>query len=162
MTKRFLEAGRIVNTHGVRGEVKIEPWCDSPAWFCRLEHVYLGEKPFRLLSARPHGRFVLASLEGVGDLDAAILLKNRVIYLDRDEVSLPEGTVFLQDLIGLSAVNDDTGEVFGSISDVLELPSGRVYEIKGGGEHLIPDRPEFVRKLDVEAGEVRFRLIEGL
>ncbi len=162
MTKRFLEAGRIVNTHGVRGEVKIEPWCDSPEWFCRLERVYLDGTPLRFRSARPQGRFVLAALEGVEDLDAAILLKNKVVYLDRNEVALPEGAVFLQDLIGLRAVNDDTGEVFGTISDVLELPSGRVYEVKGGGGHLIPDRPEFVRKLDPAAGEVRFRLIEGL
>ena len=162
MKEQFLQVGRIINTHGVRGEVKIEPWCDSPEWFCELERVFLDGTERTVRSARVHGRFVLASLEGVEDMDAAILLKNKILYMDRDDVELDDGAYFLQDLIAMKAVNDDTGEALGTVKDILELPGGDVFVIRGSREILIPNREEFVRKIDWDAGEIRFFMMEGL
>jgi len=162
MKEQFLEVGRIINTHGVRGEVKIEPWCDSPEWFCGLERVFLDGEEREILSARVHGRFVLALLEGVADVDAAVLLKNRILCMDREDVELEEGEYFLQDLIGMKAVDDDTGAELGTVKDVLEMPSGRIFDIRGSRSILIPDQEEFVRKIDWDAGEIRFFMMEGL
>ena len=162
MKEQFLEVGRIINTHGVRGEVKIEPWCDSPEWFCELERVFLDGGERELLSAHVHGRFVLARLSGVEDMDAAILLKNKVLYMAREDVDLEEGEYFLQDLIGMKAVDDDTGAELGTVKDVLEMPSGRIFDIRGSRSILIPDQEEFVRKIDWDAGEIRFFMMEGL
>ena len=162
MKKEFLEAGRILNTHGLKGEVRIEPWCDSPKWFCALRQVYLDGKPVRILSARVQGPNVIAKLEGTDDIDGAILLKNKTVYLSREDVKLPEGTFFVEDLIGLKALNDDTGEELGTVADILDLPGGRLYEIHGEREILIPDRKEFVKDLDPAQGWARFHIIEGL
>ncbi|MBR5381513.1 MAG: 16S rRNA processing protein RimM [Oscillospiraceae bacterium] len=159
---RFLEAGRIVNTHGVRGEVKIEPWCDSAKDFCRLGRIFIDGREIKMTSARVHRETVIAALEGVDDIDAAVRLKNKVVFLDRADMPLPEGSHFVSDLIGLDAVDDKSGEKLGVVSDVLELPAGQIYEIKGARDILVPAVPEFVVSIDTEAGCVRFRLIDGM
>ena len=160
--KRFLEAGKIVNTHGIRGEVKIEPWCDSAEVFCRLKRIFIDGNEIKLLSAHAHGSMVIASLDGVTDIDAAIRLKNKVLHLDRADIKLPKGANFISDIIGFDAVNDDTGEKFGVISDIIAMPAGNLYEIKGEREILIPAVPEFVIATDMNAECVRFHLIDGM
>ena len=82
--EKYLEAGKIINTHGIRGEVKIEPWADSPEFLKGFKALYIDSRPVKLLSARAHGRFLIAKLEGVDDMNAAEALKNRVVYIDRD------------------------------------------------------------------------------
>jgi len=159
---RFLEAGRIVNTHGVRGEVKIEPWCDSAKDFCRLKRIFIDGREIKMTSARVHREMVIAALEGADDIDAAVRLKNKVVSLDRADMPLPEGRHFVSDLIGLDAIDDKTGEKLGVVSDVLSLPAGQIYEIRGEREILVPAVPEFVAAVDPEAGNVRFRLIDGM
>ncbi|MBR6258985.1 MAG: 16S rRNA processing protein RimM [Oscillospiraceae bacterium] len=159
---KYLEAGKIVNTHGVRGEIKIEPWFDTPEAFCRLKRIFIDGKEVKILRSRPQGHMVIAALEGVADIDGAIRLKNKVLLFDRADVKLPEGENFISDLIGLDAVDDETGEKIGIISDVLTLPAGNIYEIKGDREILIPAVSQFVVSADVESGAVRFRLIEGM
>ncbi len=159
---KYLEAGKIVNTHGVKGEVKIEPWFDAPEVFCRLKRIFIDGKEVKVLRSRPQGHMVIAALDGVSDIDDAIPLKNKVLQFDREDVKLPQGENFISDLIGLDAIDDETGEKIGVISDVLTLPAGNIYEIKGQREILVPAVPEFVVSADVEAGTVRFRLIEGM
>ncbi len=161
MKEQFLQVGRIVNTHGVRGEVKIEPWCDSPEWFCKLRRVFVDGVSVAIRS-RVHGRFVLATLEGVEDIDAAIRLKNKTLTIDRADVKLQKGAYFVQDLIGMKAVDDETGADLGAVSDLMELPHGRIFVIKGEREILIPHQPEFVKHIDWDANEIRFFVMEGL
>ena len=158
---QYLEAGRIVNTHGLHGEVKIEPWADGPSFFRQIKTLYIDDSPLRLLSSRTQGAFVLARLEGVGDINAAMRLKNKIISIDRDEVSLPEGSFFLADLIGLSVVSD-TGTSLGRLTEVLERPANNVYVVQGEREWLIPAVPEFVVGTDLENGVMTVHLIEGL
>ena len=89
MKNKFLEAGQIVNTHGVQGEVKIVPWCDSPEFLCQFDVLYIDGQPVRLRSARVHKGNVLATLEGISDVNAAMRLKGKKVSIDRTGVELP-------------------------------------------------------------------------
>ncbi len=157
----YIDAGRIVNTHGVRGEVRIEVWLDSPALLKRCGRVYLGGEERKILSAREHKGFLIAQLEGAADVSAAQALKNRVVQIARADARLPRGTYFLQDIIGASVV-DENGAGIGTLTEVMETPAQRVYVVRGETEHLIPAVPAFILKTDAEAGIVTVRLIEGM
>ena len=97
---KYLEAGKIVNTHGVRGEVKIEAWADTPEFLCGFDTVYIDGQAVDLRSARVHGNFVIASLDGVENINAAMALKGKIVCIDRSDVRLPAGRVFVADIIG--------------------------------------------------------------
>ena len=98
--QQYIEAGKIVNTHGVRGEVKIQVWLDSPEFMRRFKTLYIDSKPVRLLSSREHKGFLIAMLEGVEDINAAMSLKNKTVYIDRADAKLKKGEYFLCDIIG--------------------------------------------------------------
>jgi len=159
--KKYLEAGIIVNTHGIKGEVKIQPWADSAEFLMKLKTFYIDEKPYKLLTGKIHKDFLIAQLEGVSDVNEAMVLKNKTIFIDRSDVKLPKGTFFLQDIIG-ATVFDESGKELGKLSDVLELPASNVYVVAGEREILIPAVPEFIIKTDVNAGTVVVRLIDGM
>ena len=133
--KRFLETGKIVGTHGVRGEVRVDPWSDSPEFVKRLKHLYFdeGKVPVSLESSRVHKNQVLLKLKGVDTVEQADALRGKVLWLDREEVQLPEGTVFQQDLIGLRAVDGSTGTEYGTLEEVLPTGANDVYLIRGAG-----------------------------
>lgn len=162
MKKQFLEAGKIVNTHGIRGEVRIEPWCDSAEFLCGFKKLYINEVPKTLLKAYVHKNSVVALFEGVEDINAAMRLKGTVVYIDREDVKLDKGEYFIADIIGLPVHDEETGEKVGLLSDVLEYPASRVYVVSGDVERLIPAVPEFIKKVDVENGVITVRLIEGM
>lgn len=163
MKSEFLETGVIVNTHGVRGEVKIAPWADSPAFLCRFDAFYLDGAAVKVLSARPHKSMVLCALEGVDTVEKAMKLKGKVVSIRRDQVELPPGRHFLADLVGLTALDADTGGELGKVEEVLTPPAQNVYVVRGGGkEYLIPAVPAFVAETNVEAGWLKVRLIEGM
>ena len=155
-----MEAGKITNTHGVRGEVRITPWADSAQFLRRFSVFYIDEKPVRVASSRVHKNQLIAKLEGVDDVNTAMALKNRVICIDRADVKLPKGRFFVQDLLGLP-VRDEDGAQLGTLADVLELPQGNVYVVRGDREILIPDVPEFILDMDAENG-LTVHLIEGM
>ncbi len=163
MKSQFLEAGQIVNTHGVQGEVKIVPWCDSPEFLCGFDTFYIDGAPVKVRTARVHKTTVLARLEGVDDVNDAMRLKNKVIHIDRSGVVLPEGRHFIADLIGLTVLDDDTGAVLGTIAEVLTPPAHEVYVVQGEGKrYMIPAVDAFLRGTNVDEGWVRVHLIEGM
>ena len=163
MEKKYLEAGEIVNTHGIKGEVKIVSWCDTPEFLCAFKVFSIDEKPVKVESARPHKNNVIAKLADIHDIDAAMALKNKIVYIDRSKVKLPEGRHFIADLIGLDILDTDSGNLLGKITDVLTLPSNEVYIVKGEGkEYMIPAVDEFIIETNVKDGFVRVRLIEGM
>jgi len=160
--KEFIEAGRIVNTHGVIGEVKIEVWLDSPQFFKSFKKLYLksGEE-LKVLSAKTHKGFVIAKLEGIGDINAAMRLKGKDVSIRRSDAALPKGAFFLQDIIGAKVLEEDGREV-GRLVEIMERPSSNIYVVRGETEHLIPAVPEFIMSTDAEAGIINVRLIEGM
>ncbi|MCL2567864.1 MAG: ribosome maturation factor RimM [Oscillospiraceae bacterium] len=163
MKKEFLETGKIVNTHGIRGEVKIQPWADSAEFLQGFEVLYIDNKPVRLLGGRVHKQCLIAQLEGVADINAAVAMKNKIVYIRRADVKLPPGHFFIQDILGLPAV-DEAGVRFGVLKEILPQPGGDVYVIAGdgGAEHLVPDVEAFILEKNLDEGFIRVRLIEGM
>ena len=159
--KQYIEAGRIVNTHGVAGEVKIEVWLDSPQFLKSFKRCFIDRREVKLLSARVHKGFLIVKLEGVDDVNAAMALKGRTVFIDRADARLPKGAFFLQDIIGASVV-DESGSEIGKLADVMETPASNVYVVKGEREHLIPAVPEFILSTDADNGIITVHLIEGM
>ena len=159
--KQYIEAGRIVNTHGVAGEVKIEVWLDSPQFLKSFKRCFIDRREVKLLSARVHKGFLIAKLENVEDVNAAMALKGRTVFIDRADARLPKGAFFLQDIIGASVV-DESGSEIGKLVDVMETPASNVYVVKGEREHLIPAVPEFILSTDADNGIITVHLIEGM
>ena len=146
MQSEFLEIGQIVNTHGIRGEVKLVPWADSPEFVCQFNTLYADGAPLKVTSARVHKGNVIAKLEGVDDVNAA---------------KLPEGSFFLADLIGLDVV-DEHGQKLGVLREVLSPSRQLVYVVEGDREIMIPAVPEFILETNIPEGYVKVRLIEGM
>lgn len=161
--KQYLETGKIVNTHALAGAVKIMPWSDEPAFLKGLPRVYIDGKEYRVQSASIQKGFVLMKLEGIDNVEAAMRLRDRIVYVNRDDVQLPEGRYFVQDIIGMT-VHDLRGDRdIGTLQDVLNLPAGDVYAVKNGAaEYLIPANPVFVKNIDAETGVITVETIKGM
>ena len=160
--KEFLECGQIVNTHGIKGEVKIDSWCDSPEDLADIKTLYIDGVPRHIRSARAHKNCVIAFVEGVEDVNAAILLKGKVVHASRKDFTLPEGQVFMADLIGLKVLDFDRGAELGTLTDVLTPSVQKVYVVRGQREILIPAVDEFIKEINVDGGYIKVRLIEGM
>lgn len=166
MKKQYLECGKIANTHGVRGAVLIESWCDSPAVLASLKTVYIekdsGYTPLRVLSAAEYKGRVLATLEGLTTLEDAAAMKNRILFAARGDIPCGEGDFFIQDLFGLPVVDAESGKVYGKLSDVVTGAASDLYEVDTGhGKALIPAVAEFVKEIDPARG-IFIHAIEGL
>ena len=160
MKKRFLEAGQIVSTHGIAGEVKILPWCDGPEFLKEFDTFYIEGTAFPVEQARVHKNMLLCKLSGVNDMNAAQVMKNKVVCIDRSDAHIPEGRVFISDLIGLPVFAD--GQEIGVLKDVYTGPANDVYIVKGEREYMIPAVSEFLEDVNVDEGYVKVRLIEGM
>lgn len=160
MDKQFLQTGEIVTTHGIRGEVKILPWADSPDFLLEFDVFYIDGKPYTVESSRIHKTCVLVKLEGIDDATAAQALRGKAVWIDRSEIELEDGAVFIADLIGLDVLCD--GVCIGKVSDVLTMPGNDVYIVKGEHSYMIPAVKEFVTQINVPEGYVTVRLLEGM
>ncbi len=163
MKNRFIEAGRINNTHGITGELRMELWLDDPGLVRRAERIFIDGIPRGILSLRRHGRFYIVRLEGLNDPEAAAQLKGKDFFLAREDAQLPPGVYFLQDLLGARVQRED-GSPVGVLEEILDRPASPVYVVRDdtGTEHLIPAVPAFILNADAETGVVTVRLIEGM
>ena len=159
--KEYLDCGRIVNTHGVRGEVRIVPWADSPDFLCRFSTLYIDGAPRRVLSGRVHKGSVIAKLDGTDTVEQAMLLRDKTVQIRRSDARLPDGAFFLADIIGLNVV-DEKGQTLGRLKEVLSPSVQRVYVVEGEREIMIPAVPEFILETNITGGYIRVRLIEGM
>lgn len=162
--QKYLEIGKIVTTHGIKGEVKIQPWCDSPEVLCEFDTLYNkdGSKTYSI-KARPHGNMVIAKIDGIDTVEDANALRNRILYIDRDDCELPEGTYFVADLLGLD-VFDEEGKFYGKLTDVTSAGGANdVYELNNNGKlYYIPAIPSVILKTDIEAKKMVIYPMEGL
>ena len=159
--KQYVEAGRIVNTHGINGEVKIEVWLDSPAFFKTFKRLFINGAEKRILSAREHKQFIIARLEGVENINAAMALKGKTVEILRADARMKDGEFFVQDILGFTVVDED-GHTVGKLVDAFETPASMLYVVRGESEHLIPAVREFILGIDAEKEEIRVHLIEGM
>lgn len=160
MDHNLLDAGEIVNTHGIRGEVKITPWADSPEFLLDFSVYYIDGISCRVESARVHKSCVLAKLAGVDTVEDAALFRGKTVQIDRSQAALEDGTVFIADLIGLPVFSG--GTEIGKIAEVLTMPANDVYVVKGAREYMIPAVSEFLEEVNPAAGIVRVKLLEGM
>ena len=163
--KQYLEVGKVTNVHGLMGEVKVQPWADSPEFLCQFKTLYVDEAhfPMTVQRARVHKNMVIIKFDGPTDVPSALSLRNAILYIDRSDVDLPEGAFFLADIYGLEVRDAATGEVLGKIADVLTLPANNVYVVKGGARELmIPAVAEFIAETNIEGGYIRVNMMEGL
>ena len=163
--KPYLEAGQIVGTHGVRGEVRVQPWCDSPQQFATFKKLYWdaeGKNPVKV-KGRPHKNIALVVLDGVDTVEAAQVLRGKMLYVDRRDLKLPKGRYLVQDLIGLTVVDADTGETYGTLTDVSQTGANAVYHMATDkGEILIPAIPDVVVEINLKQDVLRLRPMKGL
>jgi len=156
MKKAFLEAGRIINVHGIAGEVKFEHWCDGFDSLKRVKCFYLdseGKSPVALCSKRIHGKFLLLKLEGINDPESARRMKNKILYVAREDVFKDPDSVFICDIIGLDLIDVDENKAIGKITDVVNRGASDLYLVDmGGREEYFPAVKEFIVKIDTESG----------
>ncbi len=166
MKKQYLESGKIVGTHGIKGEVRIDPWCDSPQFLAAFDKLYLDDRgeTFIEVKSRPHKNITLCKIKGVDNIDDAQRLRGRIVYIDRDDVKLEEGVNFVQDLIGLAVIDADSGENYGKITDVLRTGANDVYEVTSpdGQKILVPVIDEVIPARNIDEGFVLLRPMKGL
>lgn len=166
MKKEFLEIGKIVSTSGLKGEVRVQPWSDSPDFLTSFSVLYFneGEQKIAVERARPQKNVVVLKLGGVDTVETANALRGKVLYVARADVKLPERTFFVQDLIGLRVIDaDDPTVEYGTLTDVSQTGANDVYHItKEGRTTLIPAIRQVVEETDLEKGEMRIRPMKGL
>ena len=164
MKNQFLEAGKIVGTHGLKGEVRVDPWCDSAEFLAKFKRLYYKDgTELKVISSRPHKNITILHLEGVKDVNAADGLRGRVLYINRDDVKLPKGVYFVQDIIGMRTIDCDTGEEYGEVTDVMKTGANDVYQItKDGKEYLIPAIPDVIVERNIEDGILTIRPMKGI
>lgn len=167
MIKDYLELGQIVGTHGVRGEIRVNPWCDSPDFAKGFKTVFFdscGSVSVKVVSCRPHGNIVLMKLDGVDSIEKAEKLRNKVLYISRDDAKLPDGTWFIEELLGCSVYDADTDKYYGKISDISETGANDVWHITddSGKEYLIPSIKEVVIDVNIQENLVRIRPLKGI
>ena len=165
MKQQFLEAGKIVRTHGVRGELVLECWADSPEFVAGVKHLYFdgGKTDAGVVSSRVHKGRLLLKLQGVDTVEQGDALRGKVLYLNREDVQLEEGQVFLQDL-GLKAVDGVTGREYGVLQEVLPTGANDVYRIvdEAGKEYLFPAVKHMIQAIRVEEGVIELLPIPGI
>jgi 16S rRNA processing protein RimM len=166
MEKEYLEIGKIVTVHGLHGDVKVQPWCDSPEFLCAFPVLYLGKekKEVEITTARVQKNMALLHLDGYDSVEQAERLRNQILYLYREDVVLEEGTYFIQDLIGMAVSDVDTDEAYGVLKDVLQTGANDVYvvETAAGKELLIPAIPDVIVEINLDENRMKIRPLEGL
>ena len=158
MKLEFIEAGQIVTTHGVRGEVKLLTWVDSPEFMCEFKRVRIEGTEYKVESCKVQKTCNLLKLQGVDTVEAAQALRDKIVEIYRSDVS--DEIIFAAELVGMQVYAD--GELVGELTEVMDYPGNQVYVIRGEHEYMIPAVKEFILSVDMEKNEMQVRLIKGM
>ena len=162
MKLETIKVGRIVNAHGIRGEVRVQPRDGDPGFLTRFRTLYMDGRPITPTAVHVHKNVVLMRLPGVEDMNAALSLKGKELYIRREDAQLPPGQWFDDELLGLP-VFDETGERLGELTAVENYPAHKVYTVRGEREYLIPAvEGAFILSIDMDAGRMTVRVWEGM
>lgn len=168
MRHAFLEVGKIVSTHGIRGEVRVDPWCDGPAFLRQFKTLYYdknGARPVAVKACRPHGNIAILKLEGVDTVEAAAALRNKVLFMARADAKLPDNHYFIQDLIGCRVCDADAPDKqYGVLTDVSTTGANDVWHVTddSGKEYLLPAIPPVVIDADIDNERITIRPLKGI
>ena len=160
----YIEVGQIVNTHGVRGEVKVQPWDVTAEMLLGFKTFYRNGIPFRPTGKRVQGEMVLMKLPEIDDMDEAEKLKGQVLTIRRAEVNLRPGEHFDAELVGMNVYNYFPHTYIGTATEVLSYPAHKLYRVKGPEKsYLIPAVQDvFIADIDEQRREITVRMMEGL
>ena len=158
MKLQFVEAGEIVTTHGVRGEMKVLPWVDGPEILCEFDRVRIAGREYNVESCRIQKTCNLLKVEGIDTMEAAQAMRGKTVELYREDID--DEVIFAAELIGVEVYAD--GENIGKIVEVLDYPGNSVYVVKGKHEYMIPAVKQFILSTDMEKNEMQVKLIEGM
>ena len=158
MKLQFIEAGEIVTTHGVRGEVKVLCWLDDPEMLCEFDRCRIGGKEYTIDQCRVQKTCNLVKLSGIDTMESAQLMRGKVIELYREDID--DEVIFADELTDVEVFAD--GVSIGKIVEVLDYPGNSVYVVKGEYEYMIPAVSHFILSTDLEANRMEVRLLEGM
>ena len=158
MKLQFVEAGEIVTTHGIKGEVKVLPWIDSPEDLCEFDRCRIAGREYKIESCRVQKTCNLVKLSGIDTMEDAQAMRGKTLELYREDID--DEVIFAAELIGMKVLCD--GEELGKIVDVLDYPGNKVYVVKGHYEYMIPAVNQFILSTDMEKNEMQVRIIEGM
>lgn len=154
----FIKAGEIVTTHGVRGEVKVLPWLDSPEDLCDFDRCRIDGKEYTVETCRIQKTCNLVKLSGVDTMEAAQAMRGKVLELYREDID--DEVIFADELIGVQVLCD--GQELGKIVDVLDYPGNSVYVVKGEHSYMIPAVKQFILTTDLDENVMQVKIIEGM
>ena len=159
----MIKVGRIVNAHGIRGEVRVQPRDGDPAFLTRFKTFYLDGQPVTPTANHVHKSLVLMKLPGVEDMNAALTYKDKDLYIRRADARLPEGAYFDDELLGMGVFDAATGEELGKLTAVENYPAHKVYTVKGRREYLIPAvKDVFIKSVDLDRDRIEVQVWEGM
>ena len=158
MRLQFVEAGEIVSTHGVRGEVKVLCWLDDPEMLCEFDRCRIAGKDYVMEQVRVQKTCNLVKLQGIDTVEEAQKLRGKTLELYREDID--EEVIFAAELIGMEVFSN--GEKIGKITEVLSYPGNSVYVVKGQYEYMIPAVSQFILETDMEANTMQVKLLEGM
>ena len=163
MKLETINVGRIVNAHGIKGEVRVQPRDGDPYFLTEFKTFYIDGKPVTPTSNHVHKSLVLMKFPGVDDMNAALTWKDKVLYIRREDAHLPEGEYFDDELLGVEVYDEATGAPPGEIKQVETYPASEVYTVKGEKEYLVPAvKDAFIRSVDLDRNRMEIHLWEGL
>lgn len=165
MENQYIEVGKIVTTQALKGEVKVMPWCDYPEFIMEFESLYLGKekKILEIERSKVMKNMVVLKFKNFDTIEQAQKIVNQILYINKDDVELDEGTYFVQDLIGLKVYDVDSKILYGELTDVHQTGANDVYTIKGATrEYLVPAIPDVVLETNIEEKTMFIRPLKGL
>lgn len=165
MKKQFLETGEIVTTHGIKGEVRVYPWCDSPKFITGFKTLYIdnGRQALKVEHSRVQKNIAVVKFEGYENPDEALKLRGKTLYINRDDIALSKDEYFVQDLIGMRVIDAETEREYGVLKEVMQTGANDVYSIENNGaEYLIPAIPEVIIETDIENDVMRIKPLDGI
>ena len=154
----YIEAGEIVTTHGVRGEVKVLSWLDSPEMLCEFDRCRIEGREYAMDSVRVQKTCNLVKLRGVDTMEDAQKLRGKTMELYREDI--PDELIFASELVDMEVYAD--GACIGKIKEVLDYPGNSVYVVQGEREYLIPAVKEFILSTDLERNQMQVKLLKGM
>lgn len=163
MRKDFLEAGKVVGTHGVKGDVRFQPWSDDSSFLNNIKTVYLTDKtPLSIVSAKPHGNIIIVSFKDVNSIEEAEKLRNKIVLVKRDDLKIPEGRYFIDEIISSNVYNKND-ELLGVLTDVSKTGANDVWHItRNDKEYLVPAIESVVISVDIDSERIVIDPMEGI
>lgn len=163
MKLEYIQVGRIVNAHGIRGELRVQPMKVDAPFLTRFKTFYIDGNPVRPTANHVHKSLILLKLPGIDDMDAALDMKGKILSVRREDAHLGPGEYFDEELLGVEAYDADTGTLLGTVKSVEAYPAHKVYTVRGAREYLIPAVPDvFIKSLNLEQNRMEIHMLEGL